>query len=192
MKLNMQTRACCRLDSCRSEGVVVDAVVLWLVLVSQHWKKLSKFVEKQSPIAPILLLPWRRVIAVVVQFSQENKSTLTYLLTFLQADLVFYSNFVTYKKIVAKLPNKKIRNFSQMNNLKSFLSKFFWSKRTQKKKKTISKKSLLNYKGFKKHTQSDNTGPNPNCPLKETKKKGGRTAKVIKKLWWDAILFYLF
>jgi hypothetical protein len=39
---------------------------------------------------------------------------------------------------------------------------------------------LLNYKGFKKHTQSDNTGPNPNCPLKETKKKGGRTAKVIK------------
>jgi hypothetical protein len=28
--------------------------------------------------------------------------------------------------------------------------------------------------------------------LKETKKKGGRTAKVIKKLWWDAILFYLF
>jgi hypothetical protein len=84
---------------------------------------------------------------------------------------------------VAKLPNKKIRNFSQMNNLKSFLSKFFWSKRTQKKKKTISKKSLLNYKGFKKHTQSDNTGPNPNCPLKETKKKGGRTAKVIKKLW---------
>jgi hypothetical protein len=89
MKLNMQTRACCRLASFHSEGVGVGHCWCRSSLTSTCKSTLKKFVEKQSPIAPILLLPLRRVVAVVVQFSQENKSTLTYILSYKRVWFLF-------------------------------------------------------------------------------------------------------